>query len=86
METACSETAKKPGGPAAFLVTLLITADLALLILLLNRYLSVFGQPGLTGFGDVAPLLPTLAPLLAFAFFGILGLIALYVGSPMLVR
>lgn len=86
LTTALAETAKKPGGVAAFLVTVLAAADLAVLILLVNRYLAVFGQPGLTSFGDVAPLLPTLAPLLAFCTLGLLVLIAVYVGAPLLVR
>jgi hypothetical protein len=86
LSTALSEVAKKPGGLAAFLVTMLVATDLAFLILLINRYLAVFGQPGLIGFGNVAPLLPTLAPLLALCTLGLLGLIALYVGAPMLVR
>lgn len=84
--TAISEAAKQPVALATGLTAFTVAANLASLTLSINRYLSVFGEPALLGFGDVTRLLPTQAVLLAVCIFGLVVLLAIYAGAPILVR
>jgi hypothetical protein len=80
------EAAKRPLEVAASALAVTIAIGLASLHLMLNRYLMVFGQPGLSGFGQVANILPALAPVMALTTGGIILLIGLTVGSPIFTR
>lgn len=86
LSTAIDETAKQPIALMTGLIAAVVAANLAFMTLLINRYLSVFGQPGLVSFGDVTRLLPTYAGLLAICTVGLVVVLAFYGGAPILVR
>lgn len=86
LSTAINESAKQPVTLATAFAGLTVAASLVFMTLLISRYLSVFCEPALVSFGDVTRLLPTYAGLLAICTMGLVGLLALYGGAPILVR